>query len=256
MKLYFFSCGRLNCKKSLFVQGASDEPYSVPVPFFLIQHRGKNILFDTGNHAEDSKHHLSPILLQSVVPVFDEAELAPNAIKKIGLTPEDIDFIILSHLHHDHAGCITMFPNATVIVHEKEYDYAHRTEYFLEATYYDDEYPSKGIDWYFTGELPRKGFDLFGDGKIIILSTPGHTIGHQSLLVNTDNNGTFLLCADACYTKANLDEMLLPGLVLDCHECLNNLKYFKLLEKTGAKIVPGHDPLTWDCYLHAPEYYD
>ena len=213
MKLYFFSCGFLKSTKGLFVNGGGNDAFCVPVPFFLIQHRGKNILFDTRNHCADMSGHLQEKLTRTVRPVFREEELAHHAIQTLGVQPENIHFIILSHLHHDHAGEICQFPNATVIVQQAEYDYAHRTDYFMEQTYYADEVPAQGIDWY------------------------------------------FLLAADACYTAENIADGVLPGLVLDSHAYLHNLVTFRLLQKTGVTIVPGHDPLQWQQFRHAPEYY-
>lgn len=254
MKLYFFSCGHLDSLKSLFIHGAEDIPYSVPVPFFLIQHKGKNILFDTGNHKDDMNGHLKKKLTDTVKPFFKGEELAHNAIQTVGVLPEEIDFIILSHLHHDHAGEIEQFPNATILVQKSEFDYVKRTDYLLEQTYYPDEIP-ENADWFFLDGWKDNRFDLFCDGKIIIYYTPGHTVGHQSLFVKTDTDGSFLLTADACYTSENIQKGILPGLVINSHQYLQNLKTFRLLEKTGVQIVSGHDPEQWKQFKQAPEYY-
>ncbi len=268
MKLYFFQSGILESTKGLFVQNGGPERFDVPVPFFLIQHKGKNILFDTGNHKDDVNDHLLPRLVDGVKPVFDEDEWAPNAVKKVGLQPEDIDIIIMSHLHHDHAGAITEFPNATVIVQKAEYDYVRRPDYFMTQAYYNDEAPAPvtgfdmqgtdgleldNVDWYFLNGEPT--YDLFGDGKIVIYFTPGHTVGHQSLLVRTDEDGEFMLCADACYVSDNIEKVCLPGLVALCPEYLQSIKTFKLMKKLGVTIVTGHDPELWETFKHAPEYY-
>ncbi len=140
------------------------------------------------------KNHLLPRLLKGVKPVFKEDEWAPKAIEKVGLKPEDIDIIILSHLHHDHAGAVTAFPNATVIVQKVEYDYVRRPDYFMTQAYYNDEAPAPvtnfrfdgkdaleadNVDWYFLDGWKDDKFDLFNDGKLIIYFTPGHSVGHQ-----------------------------------------------------------------------------
>lgn len=272
MKLYFFQSGILESYKGLFVSGGGDVEFNVPVPFFLIQHKGKNILFDTGQHKDDVKDHLLPRLVNGVKPVFEsEFDWAPKAIEQVGLKPEDIDFIIVSHLHHDHAGAITEFPNATVIVQKEEFDYVRRPDYFMTQAYYNDEAPAKVtgfdmkgtdandleniVDWYFLNGWADNKFDLFGDGKIVIYFTPGHTVGHQSLLVRTDEDGDFMLCADALYVRESMEKGILPGLVALCPQYLQNLKTFRLLEKTGVKIVTGHDPVEWATFKHAPEYY-
>ena len=255
MKLYFFSSGYLESYRDLFIVNGGHTTFNVPVPYFLIQHKGKNILFDTGNHKDDMNGHLSERLLSNVRPVFTEDEWAPKAIEKVGLKPEDIDFVIMSHLHHDHAGAITEFPNATVIIQKSEYDYAHRPDYFMTQAYYPDEFP-QDVNWYFLDGWNDNKFDLFNDGKIIIYFTPGHAYGHQSLLVDTDKDGSFLFTADACYVQENIDKGILPGLVCDCPAYLQNLKTFKLLEKQGVQIVTGHDPEKWETFKHAPEYYE
>ena len=72
MKLYFFSSGVLESYRDLFINNGGHTRFDVPVPFFLIQHKGKNILFDTGNHTDDMGTHLLPRLLGNVKPVFAE----------------------------------------------------------------------------------------------------------------------------------------------------------------------------------------
>jgi len=219
MKLYFFSSGVLESYRDLFINNGGHTRFDVPVPFFPIQHKGKNILFDTGNHKDDMGSHLLLRLLSNVKPVFLDDERAPKSIEKARLKPEDIDFIILFHLHHDHAGAIAEFPNATVIVQKTEYDYVRRSDYFMTQAYYNDKAPApvtnfnfdgedamkmKNVDWYFLNGWQDNKFDLFNDGKIIIYFTPGHSVGYQPLPVNTDKDGSFLLTADACYVEENI----------------------------------------------------
>lgn len=82
MKLYFFSSGVLESYRDLFINNGGHTRFDVPVPFFLIQHKGKNILFDTGNHKDDMGTHLLPRLLGNVKPVFADDEWAPKAIAR------------------------------------------------------------------------------------------------------------------------------------------------------------------------------
>ena len=272
MKLYFFNCGVLKSTKDCFVQGAAHEPFDVPIPYFLIQYKGKNILFDTGLHKDDKDGHLLPRLVSAYTPEFTEDQLSYNAIRKVGVEPEDIDILILSHLHFDHAGCIDKFPNATVIVRKSEYDYVRRPEYYMAHTYYSDEAPAltteidadgkaidpkdlQGTKWFFLKDKEDDRFDLFRDGRIVIYFTPGHTVGHQSLYVRTDEDGEFMLCADASYTRENVDNTSLPGVVENNIDFLQNLRLFQLMEKTGVKIITGHDPEEWKSFRHAPEEF-
>ena len=273
MKLYFFQAGTLKSFRSVFFNNGGDSQIHVPAPFFLIQHRGKNILFDTGQHKDDIKDHFTPTLKTFATAFMDiETEYAPNAIKKVGLTPEDIDFVIISHLHHDHAGAIGEFPNATYIVQREEYDYVRRPDYFMAASYFNDEAPAavnnydmKGtewqnlttnVDWFFLDGWQDDKFDIFGDGKIVIYYTPGHTVGHQSLMVRTDKDGDFFLTADACYTNESIELGILPGIVVKPQDYIRSLKRVRMFKKAGITVVTGHDDEAWETFRHAPEYYE
>jgi glyoxylase-like metal-dependent hydrolase (beta-lactamase superfamily II) len=141
MKLYFFSSGKLESSRDIFIAGEPKTPFVVPVPFYLIQHKGKNILFDCGNHKLDIAGRGTGLVISGSKPVFDEMQWAPNALNAAGVEPGNIDFLILSHLHHDHVGAAAEFPNATVIAHRREYDYAHRPDYFMARAYYEAEFP-------------------------------------------------------------------------------------------------------------------
>lgn len=254
MRLYFFTSGKLKSSRDIFIAGEPKTPYVVPVPFYLIQYKGKNILFDCGNHKYDIAGKMG-LIKSGSMPLFDETQWAPNAIGTVGVKPEEIDFVILSHLHHDHVGALTEFSNATVIVHRREYDYALRPDYFMARAYYEAEFP-KDLDWFFLEGVQGAAFDLFNDGKILILNTFGHTPGHMSLLLRTDKDGDFLLTADACYLETSLEKGLIPGLVCDPVAYSKNIRLFRLMKKTGVTVVAGHDPEKWDTYRHAPQYYE
>lgn len=270
MRLYFMQGGTLYGTKNFFVAGAPATEFNVPVPFFLIQYKGKNILFDTGLHEGDMTGHLLSRITDVLLSHFEDDGLAVPALQKLGIEPEDIDIIILSHLHYDHAGAVTKFPNATVIVQRSEFDYVRRPDYFMNHVYYNDEAPAavtgfdgKGtdaeklsnVDWFFLDGWQDNRFDLFRDGRLVIYFTPGHTVGHQSLYVRTDEDGEFLLTADASYVEENIDKVILPGLVLDCASYLQNLRLFRLMKKTGVTLVSGHDPEGWKKFKKAPDYY-
>ena len=88
--------------------------------------------------------------------------------------------------------------------------------------------------------------DLFNDGSIIIYFTPGHTPGHQSVLINLPNSGPMFFAADSCYTQQNINDDVLPGLMWNAGETVKSVQRMKnLRDLYGAAIVTGHDPVAW-----------
>jgi len=259
MKLYFFEAGILKSQKQFFTLGIDvGKPFDVPVPFLLIEHPKGKILFDTGSAYEtihNKKEHWGGILA-AYDPVMTEEQWCVNAIKKVGCQPEDIKYVIMSHLHLDHAGCIGHFPNAKYIVQREELHFAYVPDYYMKAAYIRKDF-DKDVDWLILEGWRDDKLDLFGDGSIFIYLTPGHTPGHQSILVNLPNSGPMFFAADSCYTMENFENNVLPGLMWNAGETIRSVQRMQnLQELCGATIVTGHDPEAWKGFKKAPDYYD
>lgn len=256
-KLYFFDCGTLKSEKHLFTLNKDiGKPFEVPVLFFLIQHNDKNILFDTGCALEVSKNpekHWGNIV-NTYFPFMTEEQYVINQLKNISINPEDIDYVILSHLHLDHAGGVGSFPNAVHIVHKKEVEWAFNLECPQKSAYIMQDI-DKNIKWYQLENGFEEVYDLFKDGIIEIFSTPGHTPGHLSLLINLQNSKPMFLTSDSCYTKENLCDNVPPGLAWDVESSTKTLNWIRELRSKNVEIVAGHDPNTWKKFKKAPEYY-
>jgi glyoxylase-like metal-dependent hydrolase (beta-lactamase superfamily II) len=96
--------------------------------------------------------------------------------------------------------------------------------------------------------------DIFGDGSLVIIPTHGHTPGHQSLRVRVSKGTEIVLTGDACYTRGNMDQDLLPSVAVDESEMYQSLGRLRALrDKEGATIIYGHDPDQWKEIPHAPE---
>jgi len=247
-RLYFFTCGTLKSEKHLFTLNKDvGLPFEVPVPFFLIQHKGRNILFDTGNALEVAKNpqeHWGDVA-KIYYPVMSEEQYATNQLQKIGIAPDKIDFVILSHLHLDHAGAVGELPNAVYLVHEQEKEWAFDPECTQKAAYIMKDI-SKKANWQLLSNKFTEPFDLFGDGVIEVYPTPGHTPGHQSLLVKLADT-SFFITSDSCYTEENLHEMIPPGLVWNADKSLRTVNWIRDIQKErNLTVVTGHDPQAWD----------
>lgn len=257
VKLYLFECGTLKSQKHLFTLNKDiGKPFEVPVLFFLIQHKGKNILFDTGNAYEVSqnpKKHWGDTV-NDYYPVMDEKQYVVNQLDNIlGIKPENIDYVILSHLHLDHAGAVGAFPNAQYVVHNKEFEFAFSPECVQKGAYIMQDI-DKDVKWLKLKNEFDKPYDLFDDGVIQIYHTPGHTPGHLSVLLKLDSKQIFL-SSDSCYTYENLDENIPPGLVWDAQASIKSVNFIRKLRKNGVEIITGHDPNVWGRLKKAPHFY-
>lgn len=258
MKLYFFNSGILKSQKQFFTMGRGlGEPFDVPVPFFLIEHPQGYVLYDTGNALEVArdKHKHWGDAVAAYDPEMTEDQWVVNQIKTVGVQPEDVKWVIQSHLHLDHAGGVGHFPNAKYVVQRDELHFAYVPDFYMKSAYIRADF-DKDVDWFILEGWQDNKFDLLGDGKLIIYFTPGHTPGHQSLLVNLENDGPMFLTGDSCYTLENLNEDVLPGLVWSPTLAARSIQTMRYLrDQLGVRIVTGHDPVGWAQFKKAPEYY-
>ncbi len=99
--------------------------------------------------------------------------------------------------------------------------------------------------------------DLFGDGSLTILSTPGHTAGHQSLLVHLNKTGYVLLTGDAVHFQSNWDNRIVPAFNADRQMSLDSMdKLARIADEKYAQLWINHDKWSSDARRHAPEFYD
>jgi N-acyl homoserine lactone hydrolase len=136
----------------------------------------------------------------------------------LGLLPEDVRFVVPSHLHSDHTSAIGRFPNATHVVWRREYEYAFSPDWFAAAAYARKNFDGPGLKWQFLEGDVADNYDLYGGGVLRTVYAPGHTLGDQSLIVTLHNSGAILLAADAVYTMDHWNEKALPGFVASAVE--------------------------------------
>jgi len=169
MNMHLLSGGRLRMRKSIFVPDADkNETIELSVPCALIRHAGGNVLFDTGCHptvAKDAEERWGA-LARLMTPIMPTAENVVNGLSALGLSCDDIDLVVCSHLHPDHCGCNTFFKRATFIIHRNEVEAARAPDAQAQgylAAEWEQEAPIDMID----GER-----DVFGDGRMVLLPLP------------------------------------------------------------------------------------
>jgi N-acyl homoserine lactone hydrolase len=260
VKAYAFTCGILKTQTQYMLKDTRvGTPMDIPVTFFVIKHGKDWVAFDTGNNAmvaKDPVAYWGEPVTKAYFPVMKDYEEFQVQIKKLGITPKDLKACILSHGHLDHAGAIDNFKGTEVPIYlqKKELDIVKKAVATGERTAY---IPS---DFKVMNELnikPVDGvFDVFGDKTVVVFPTPGHTDGHQSLLVRQSNGKPLVLAADAMYTLENMLEAIPPGLAMDIPGATQGLYIFKAMQYIGADVVPSHDPEYWTKRPLAPKGFE
>lgn len=256
IRLYPICAGRVTIDKSALTAGRGmGTRIKIPVQVFLITHPKGNIVVDTGLHKQvaiDPNGYWGPAKVKLLTPDVRQDEDVVSQLKDtLSLSPRDIRYVINTHLHVDHSGCNQHFTESTFLVQKDELRTAFWPEVFQRGSYYrtDFDHPLKYED--LDGD-----YDVYGDGTIQIFRSPGHTQGHQSVIVNLPNEGTFVLTGDSCYLSENLNELVVPGIVWNSEEALKSIKKLRhLRDQKGAFLITGHDPVLWSQIKHSPEYY-
>ncbi len=236
--LHALCCGRLSFDRNVFFPDApAGTQTTVPVPGWLIVHPKGRLLFDTGiacDAASDPQGKLGKRIASTFRLVGATNENPVDQLALLGLKPDDITYVVNSHLHFDHCGCNSLFPKATFLVQRAEMQAAQAPDSRYDARLWNHPLNYQLVD----GEL-----DVFDDGSVLLIPTPGHTVGHQSLAVRVARDSRFVLTADACYSREHMERELLPNVVFDGPLMLDSMRRLRALgEQSGTTVLYGHDP--------------
>jgi len=167
-----------------------------------------------------------------------------SQLQQLGVKPDDVKFVAVSHTHPDHIGNVEMFPKAMLLVQKTEYEWPGANN----APRFKPDHPVTKLE----GD-----HDVFGDGSVTILSTPGHTPGHQSLLVKLRKTGAIVLTGDAVHFKDNWDHRRVPSGNVDKDKTVTSMERIaEILKKEKAQLWINHDKAQRDTLKLAPQYYE
>jgi N-acyl homoserine lactone hydrolase len=266
IKLYAFSSGALTIGKGVLQNGAPMTPeIKIPVGFFVVAHPKGNVLFDTGNN---DKIITDPsywgAAFQALKPVNTPDVAIDTQLQKIGLNPDDIKFVVVSHLHLDHGGNVAKFPNSTVVVQKSEIRNAFWPEPGTGGPYMiGDVMPLRAPN----NDMPNAvkmlqlegDMDLFGDGTVVVKRWVAHTPGSQMMTVRLKNKGLTILTGDNVYFRENVDKNLPPSVAL-AYSPPGILSAYEWIRRevatNGAEYFTAHDPDAFKEMKKAPEFYD
>lgn len=249
MRLYVLDCGTLFNRDPGVYGLTADQVSSVDManPCFLVEHPEGNLLWETGLNQVGFGGPEGGGVNHDKMRESLQSQLA-----EIGHTPADITYLAISHVHGDHSGNTADFAAAsTWIVQQAERDYMFGDD--LADNLRPDEYAA--LENAKTVTI-QGDHDVFGDGSVMLISTPGHTPGHQSLLVKLPNTGAVMLTGDLYHFPNERNFKTMPEREQSLETPASREKFEALVESEDARVWIQHDFVGNLALKKSPEYYD
>lgn len=253
LRLYAFNCGSIEVMDvSVFHPGiGKDQRKQLTDSCYLIIHPKGSLMWDTG---------LTDALVQipegkTVYKIFNfrVTKTLASQMKEIGVVPESVNYLGISHMHSDHNGNANLFPRATLLMQKEEYAAAFGPEpskYGFDPS----NYPTLRSN---IVKLLEGDHDVFGDGTVVIKRTLGHTPGHQALFVKLPRSGNILLTGDFVHFTDNWVHKRVPGFNFDQEQSRKTMQEMEaFLMANNARLWIQHDLEQNATIKHAPAYYE
>ena len=257
-KLYRLDCGHsLANDESVWTPGENvGRNIEFSSTCWLVKHGSEWLLWDTGvpETALNDPRGWST-LPKLIVYHLDKSVTAQLA--EIGLKPSDIGRVALSHTHGDHIGNVGLFHNSTIVMQRAEYSWIH-----------SPNGPNDNVNQLMALARELLGTpkhlqlidgdtDVFGDGSVTLVATPGHTPGHQSLLVHLGKSGFIMLSGDVVHLEENFEKDIVPSLNTNAAQSIASMKKVRQLIATyKAAFFINHDKSQSDQLKLIPAFYD
>ncbi len=215
--------------------------------FYLIQHPDGNLLWDAG--LSEDLIGKEPFTTPEGAFTVSRKTGIEEQLKSIGLSTNDVKYIALSHTHFDHSGSASKLPNAIWIVQENEYNFVTSEEQKKQSP--DNFNAIKNLK---ALKKINGNYDVFGDGRVVIVSTPGHTPGHQSLFLDLEQEGPLMLTGDIYHMEESRENSRVPIFNHDVDQTLASMEVFETFAKEkGARVIIQHSSKDYNSLNPAPE---
>jgi glyoxylase-like metal-dependent hydrolase (beta-lactamase superfamily II) len=245
-RLYVLDCGQnIGRDQSRWSPGVNEgKAIEFSDNCYLIRHVRGWLLWDTGIPDAVAAMPDGMVVANGAI-TYRRARTLAAQLAAIGVKPADVTFVALSHTHGDHVGNVALFPASTILIQGAEYDWA-MTQPVKPAFA-----PAQKI------EKLAGDRDVWGDGSVVILSTPGHTPGHQSLLVVLPRTGAVLLSGDAVHFRDNWEQRRVPSMNASREQTVASMdRIAAVLAERRAQLWINHDQPQSRGLRHAPESYE
>jgi len=261
LRLYVFDCGILNYTSADAYLLKKNEVANTDMSIgcFLIAHPKGTLMWDVGAIRDDSwKPTGAPVRLHFALPDLTERDVTVTKplkaqLAEAGYKPSDITYLAISHYHWDHTANMNDFASATWLARESEHDamFSGKTERSIPANY-DKLAKSKTV-------ILKKDddHDVFGDGKVIIKSAPGHSPGHQVLFLDLPKTGKVVLGGDLYHYPEERTLNRVPPRDFNPQQTAASRAALEVfLKSTGASLWIQHDIGAFAKLKKSPAYYE
>jgi N-acyl homoserine lactone hydrolase len=252
VRLYVFDCGVLKRGEptAYGLTRAQVGSTDFSDPCYLVVHPRGTLLWDVGIIPDDQ---IKPggVEVQAANGTNVASKTLRSQLAAVGYSPRDITYLAVSHGHADHVANANEYAGATLLLQKAEWNsmFGPEAQKLPLFAAYGALESSKTI-------LLEGDRDVFGDGTVVIKSTPGHTPGHQSLFLKLAKTGPVLLTGDLYHYAAERTLKTVPARDNKEQTVASRASIDELLRSTGAQLWIQHDILTNAKLKHAPLYYD
>lgn len=259
IKIHVMRCGIVGTDETIPDRGKSKNPYAytgilrgkrhrvwLPVYVYLIEHPKGRILVDTGWHTDvrtDQKKHMSWQINIASKALLPDGEAVTEQLKARGLSPADIDVLLLTHLDVDHVSGLTLMREAkTIYAGEAELSAAARGDIRYNKKLWEGvkimPVPMSENEAFPFGH----SWDVFGDGTINFIDLAGHSAGLTGAIIR--NNGKYvIITGDACYNRHSYEDLKMPGITADADKARKSIEWVSKMSKSEncVEILASHD---------------
>ena len=247
---------------STYQRGIGQE-IEAPILAYLLETDNGRILYDVGcdhskiNDPVARARYYNPEVFEYGAPDMREEQRLPHHLAQLGLTPADVDVIFIGHLHFDHAGGLKELRRCGcgAEIHVQRDEMAVALSGADPVVFADDLVDDAGTPLQF--KLQSGEYTLLPG--VTAIATPGHTVGHMSMLIELPKGPPILLAGDAADLQENLDDEVAPGGLWQGREAqaIDSIRKLKALAaETGACIWPNHDMAFYKRLQPFPQAYE
>jgi N-acyl homoserine lactone hydrolase len=249
-EIFILPAGFLDIDRSIFLSAVDmGRMIKCPVYSVLLLTSEGPLLIDLGFNPEgvrDPERAWGP-RAKLIPPQVTEEDDVRSRLKELNFEVTDIQMVILTHMHWDHTGALRFFKHCPVVVQREEHRFAFSPDLYLASPYMPNH-----LDPSLSYRL-LDGDSVLADG-VSVVKTPGHTPGHQSVLIRKSDGTAYIFAGDAVPLMENMRRKIPLSNTSSAKQCVESIYRIEhLAQITGAQVIPGHDMEVYGTLKKSPQ---